>query len=491
MRKLILKKINHRGDARIAVEFDKNWEWINRIKSIPGRKWSATKNCWHLPYNAVSYERVRALFHESEIEILKNVNLEKVRNDKTFVKCNTTVRYVEYLHGEEVRKKVVGNRIIAKKEIPRWIELYVPFDKGGWIEVARNIKGRKWDVEKSCWLAPNVKASFRQLKKQIGLKHIYFDFEIETGIPDFYVDPIGSGKRKSKAASKQSELKQLTESQLAAIHKTEEQLTLKRYSTSTLKSYKNNMIALFLFYENKAPDQITAKDVEDYLLFCIRRKKISVSTQNQIINSFKFYAEKVLGQSKLWIDIPRPKKPKALPNVLSEKEVIRLLNAPKNLKHKLVLLIIYSGGMRLGEVVNLKTRDINIDRKSIHIKNAKGKKDRLINLADTVIPFLKQYLTIYKPTEWLFEGQTGGQYSKKSVQAIFYKAMDQAKISSYATVHTLRHSFATHCIENGYSTALVQEALGHRSIKTTEKYLHLSSKTKRKLKSPLDKLNLD
>lgn len=154
------------------------------------------------------------------------------------------------------------------------------------------------------------------------------------------------------------------------------------------------------------------------------------------------------------------------------------------------MLLIYSSGLRLREVVNLLVRDININGRAIHIKRAKGQKDRYVTLADTVIPYLSAYQKQYQPSYWLFEGQKGGQYSKRSVQSIFKNALEKSKVNPYATVHTLRHSYATHCVENGHPLKAVQSALGHQSIKTTEIYLHISNKFRKELKSPLDDLNL-
>ncbi len=516
MRKIIVTKIEHRGEIRIGLNFEKNQDWANKVKTIPGRKWSATKRCWHIPYSASSFEKLKSLFDERQIEIInpkvkqhrgevpplvkaeENENTRKDNDDQklyeqAFAKWNdydTPLSFEDYQLGDEIRKKVVGNKIIAKRVDEKWLALFVPGDKKKWIAVVKNISGRKWVVEKSYWKVPNVKMSFRQLKQYIGLEYVTFDFKIKKEIPEHYVAPFGK-YQKQKKTNKVKEVELLNEFQRSALDKVEEQLTLRRYSPSTIKSYKNNLISLFLFFDKSLPEQIGSKEVEAYLLHTIRLKKIAASTQNQIINAYKFFMEKVEGKPKQWVEIPLAKRPKQLPNVLSEEEIVRLLNALKNIKHRLILLMIYSGGLRLSEVVNLKTRDINIDRKSIHIKNAKGQKDRIIVLGDNVIPFLNSYLEVYQPTEWLFGGQTGGQYSKKSVQSVFYKAMEKAKITSYATVHTLRHSFATHCIENGYSSSLVQEALGHRSIKTTEKYIHLSLAAKRKMRSPIDRLKLD
>ncbi|MCP3929218.1 MAG: tyrosine-type recombinase/integrase, partial [Bacteroidetes bacterium] len=312
-------------------------------------------------------------------------------------------------------------------------------------------------------------------------------FQISADIPEEYTNPypIYQSKRK-KTSSK----KKLSPAQKEAITSLEEKMILERLSQSTIKSYKQHLVSLFLFYGKLHPESITKSQLQQYLLHRIRFQKIAESTQNQIINAVKAYWERVLKRGKEWIEIPRPKKPKKLPNVISTQEVIELIDAVSNLKHKLALLLIYSAGLRKNELLNLLKKDINTKRKAIHIKAGKGKKDRYVTLAETVIPYLSQYLIQYKPARWLFEGQNGGKYSGTSLQKIFERALEKSHANPYATLHTLRHSYATHCIENGHSLKAVQEALGHGSLKTTEVYLHISSEALRKLKSPLDNLNL-
>lgn len=282
----------------------------------------------------------------------------------------------------------------------------------------------------------------------------------------------------------------MTEPQQVAIQKTVERLILERLSDSTQKTYKHHLAGLFYFYKTILPEEISKAQVEQYLLHQIKFKKIAESTQNQIINAVKAYWERVLKRDKAWINLQRPKRPKKMPNVLSTEEVVLLLDSIQNLKHQLILLLIYSSGLRLGEVVNLLNKDINIHRQHIHIKGGKGKKDRYVALADTVLPFLADYKKQYKPTHWLFEGQYGGQYSKRSVQAIFKKALRKSRVNAYATVHTLRHSYATHCVEDGHNLKAVQDALGHASPETTQIYVHLSTKSLKQLKSPIDKLKI-
>jgi site-specific recombinase XerD len=186
----------------------------------------------------------------------------------------------------------------------------------------------------------------------------------------------------------------------------------------------------------------------------------------------------------------RPKTPQKLPQVLSELEVTRFLKSVDNLKHRCIMMLIYSAGLRLGEVTQLKINDLQIDDKRILIHNAKGKKDRCTILSDKALTMLEKYRALYKPVDWLFEGQTGGKYSERSVQAIFEDARRKSGINSRATTHTLRHSFATHLLEKGVDLRYIQELLGHASSKTTEIYTHITKKGFQKIKSPLDDLDI-
>ena len=193
------------------------------------------------------------------------------------------------------------------------------------------------------------------------------------------------------------------------------------------------------------------------------------------------------GREKAYYDL-RPKKPKKLPNVLSVEEVVRLFNVIDNLKHRCILKTIYSGGLRLSEITYLRIADIHSDRMQIFVHGGKGKKDRYTTLSKGLLKDLRAYFLEYRPEYWLFEGQTGGQYSVRSVQAVLKKAVKKSKINPYATVHTLRHSYATHLLEQGTSLRHIQELLGHENSSTTEIYTHVSNHEKQQVISPLDRL---
>ncbi len=186
---------------------------------------------------------------------------------------------------------------------------------------------------------------------------------------------------------------------------------------------------------------------------------------NSKINAIKFYFEQVLHQPQMFFDIPRPKKPLLLPKTLTKKEITKLLKVTNNFKHLLILKLCYVIGLRVSEIVNLKIEHIDSENMRVFIPGAKGKKDRYTNLPQTVLEPMCEYYKVFKPTDWLFEGQHGGQYSVRSVQAIFKNAMKKAKINKTIGIHGLRHSYATHLIESGADIRFIQDLLGHNSIK--------------------------
>jgi site-specific recombinase XerD len=205
----------------------------------------------------------------------------------------------------------------------------------------------------------------------------------------------------------------------------------------------------------------------------------------------KFYYEQVLGREKFFWEIPRPKKPFILPNVLGEKEITCLFNAITNLKHKAILFTAYSAGLRVSEVVNLKLEHISSDRMQIKIVAAKGKKDRYVNLSPVLLDVLRGYFKKSKPSPllFLFESEIPGQaYSSRSAQKVFQRAKQAAGIRRDITFHSLRHSFATHLLEKGIDIRYIKDILGHFSIKTTERYTHVSKEKLIQISSPLDDL---
>ncbi len=221
----------------------------------------------------------------------------------------------------------------------------------------------------------------------------------------------------------------------------------------------------------------------------IVKKGLSFSSQNQLVNGLKLYFGQV-EKTAIQIDkLERPRKQHTLPNVLSKEEIKEILEAPTNLKHRAMLSLIYACGLRRSELLNLKISDVDSKRHMLIIRNSKGYKDRQVPISDKTIEMLREYYKAYKPKIWLFEGQTTGEkYSAESLQNVLKQALAKAGIKKPATLHWLRHSYATHLLEAGTDLRYIQELLGHKSSKTTEIYTHVSQKSLQKIKSPFDDL---
>jgi site-specific recombinase XerD len=263
-------------------------------------------------------------------------------------------------------------------------------------------------------------------------------------------------------------------------------LEKQRYSGNTIKTYVSMFSEFVNYYAERELEEIDKEEIHDYIHYLVKERKLSTSSQNQAINAIKFYYEKVLNLARetYYFERPRPEKP--LPDVLSREEVQQILASVRNLKHKCVLTLIYSSGLRIGEAINLKVGDISFDRKTLTVKMGKGKKDRLTVLSDNAMPLLEKYIHHYQPDKYLFAGWHNDRYSYSSIRAIFRRALMDCGINKRLTVHSLRHSFATHLMEHGTDLRYIQTLLGHNSTRTTEIYTHVSRNAIMNIKSPLD-----
>lgn len=267
-----------------------------------------------------------------------------------------------------------------------------------------------------------------------------------------------------------------------------ELLKQKRYSASTIKTYSAYFKDFMHYFSESGLEKITSREINSYLLDLISNWDISNSEQNQRINAIKFFYEKVLRKERHVYEIERPRKERLLPDVLGKAEVGAILKATANLKHKTIISVIYSCGLRRSEAIGLKISDIDSTRMMIKIRGAKGKKDRYVQLSDGLLKLLRQYYTEFKPKEWLFEGQKGGQYTSESISALLKTAAQKAGLNKRVYPHMLRHSFATHQLEQGVDIRYIQSWLGHESVKTTQRYTHVSEHNFKNFKNPLDEL---
>lgn len=516
---LVRVELEHDLRMKVLVPWQQK-DWIQKIRSLPNRAWNKEQKYWSVPKDEPTLNRLKELFGKAlivsinisfndappKLEVAKNLakfppnlvmasaeHLAKAKLAYQQSQTNSFPQSIKELpaqyfkaiqKGCRVNKVFVGEKVIIQYANEAWLSVWVPYEKYGWIDIVKSINGRKWRPEEKCWIIPYVKDALERLS-QIDAGNLNFNFEVANNIPSVYEMPSRPKQRLSKK-------KELTAIQKRAVTAFEDRLLIERCSWRTIKSYRIHLVGLLLAYPKEKPSLIKADQVQAYILKQIKTKNISESTQNQLVNALKAFYERVCKQTDKVKSFIRPKKkPKKLPNILSKKEVESLLNCIQNLKHKAMIALIYSAGLRKGELINLRKKDIIFSRKCIFVKNGKGKKDRFVMLSPKIENMLHQYIKIHSPRYWLFEGQTRGQYSESSLQNIFTRAKEKSRVNPYITIHGLRHSFATHLHEAGVPLHAIKDLLGHNSIKTTEIYLHLSNKFSQQIKSPLDFLQLN
>ena len=294
---------------------------------------------------------------------------------------------------------------------------------------------------------------------------------------------------KSKIEEKRNShlINQIPNAHEAELHKFKKWLLQKRLSENTVNTYVDVTTTYIKYALLKKADIFSTKIVEAFSYDYIFMPNKSISYQNQFISGIKKFFE-YKGYSYEEIHIERPRKEKKLPIVLSGGEIKSIFNTITNLKHKALLSLLYSAGLRIGEAINLEITDIDSQRMLIHIKQAKGKKDRYTLLSEAFVKILRDYYIAYKPKKYLFEGQKGGKYSNTSAQKVLKTALFKAGIRKKVTLHSLRHSFATHLLEKGTDIRYIQELLGHSSPKTTMIYTHVTETSLKKIKNPFDDL---
>ncbi len=346
------------------------------------------------------------------------------------------------------------------------IKLYVPYAAKAWREQIKSLNGTFFHYHQKLWSIVNTSEGLARIKDVFGGQYEIKKMEKPTALP----------------------FKELTPKAIEALNALQQKIILKGYSNNTLRTYREAFIAYLVHFDNHDLSSITKDQIEQYLYRLKSKYAISDSRQNSIINAIKFFYEHVLGLPRTYYDLQRPKKSKELPNVLSAEDILKIINIPKNIKHKAILYTIYSAGLRKSELLNLRIEDIHSDDGYIFIKASKGKKDRKTILSHTLLTLLRTYYKAYKPAYWLFEGQDGEKYSATSVNVIFRRAVSAARVNAWATVHTLRHSFATHLLQQGVNLRYIQSLLGHSSSKTTEIYTHIISINNKTVMSPLDKI---
>lgn len=346
------------------------------------------------------------------------------------------------------------------------------------INLIKTFPDTKWSNSIKCWHMENSEQNVKEIKQVFrGIAKLNFDELFELRLP--------------KEVNKKETKAELNDEQKKKLDQFKEWLKSRRYAESTIITYVGALQTFLRFYSFKEVNEITNNDVirfnNDYIL----AKNYSASFQNQVVNAIKLFFKKIENTQLEFDLIHRPKRAKLLPNVLSKEEIQAILRSTENLKHKAMLSLIYSCGLRRSELLSLKMADVDSKRHVLLIKQAKGNKDRIAPLSEKVIQLLRNYYKKYRPKTYLFEGQgEGKKYSERSLEEVLKKSVKLAQIKKPVTLHWLRHSFATHLLERGTDLRYIQEILGHKSSKTTEIYTHVSTKQLQNIISPIDDLEI-
>lgn len=363
--------------------------------------------------------------------------------------------------------------------------------------------GARWTQTHKCWYVPLNKAAYNKVwfalegKAELEIQELLQYLEAKKKTDGAFPQEPDLLPVKEPEIISPEEIKQpvpaglVQEVNNGVLPYLKQELLLRGYSPSTIRTYMNEMRVFLIAIGNHPATEYTPQQLRDYLQYCYETLKLSENTLHSRINALKFYFEQVLKREKFFWNIPRPQKPLQLPKLLNETELTRLFNSLSNKKHKAMLFTAYSSGLRVSEVARLMLADIDAERMQIHVRHAKGKKDRYVNLSPVLLDILRQYIKQEKPPpkEYLFEsGQTGKAYPTRTIQQIFSNAKNKAGILKEVGIHSLRHSFATHLLDKGTDIRYIKDLLGHFDIRTTERYLHVSKKQLVNVISPFDDL---
>jgi integrase/recombinase XerD len=354
----------------------------------------------------------------------------------------------------------------------------------------RKLKGIKWCGTNNLWYIPLSREQYEQTKA-------FFEGKIS-----FDLRPLQEYLKQRKVAVAVQPQKKVSKTKvqllldyplgpenLTAFESYLRLLKLKGYSENTIQTYCGAFHYLLRLLGAVSVSTLNKEHVQAYLLWLLEKRGYSYANLHTTVNALKFYFEAVANRGREFYDLPRPKKRLKLPSILSEEEMVGLIQKTPNLKHRALLMTAYSAGLRVSELVRLKIQDIDSKRMLLHIREGKGGKDRMVPLSQKLLLTLRQYVASFKPKEYLFEGETGGPYGTRTAQEVLQEAKGKAGINKKGGIHLLRHSYATHLLEAGTDIRYIQAFLGHNSLKTTMLYTHVSKLKIETIQSPLDRLN--
>ncbi len=546
---MIASKVLYKGKERIMLQFPYNADSAMQLKTLADCVWSRTLQAWHIPATRSALEQVKKLFPELEYrsntpKVLEQAQIQQVATRPAESKPAVPIKQpgvsIEVFERKiiiKMPKNETDIQYLRSFRFLRWDKnnfcWVIPHYPGNLNLLKDYFKDRitAFTQHESISIAPKVSTSTTQIAPHqvliiatiSGRLRIIFVYNKELfsaikkqfaywqwdstnkwlTIPSseqyvqrligivrqLQLEPVLEHESPSKTQTVPRASVLDIVNYRAAPPEYAAKLTELRYSQHTLRNYVSAFTEFINYYHTLDIDRITEPQIVAFLRFLVTERRVSLSQQNLSINAIKFYYERVLGGTRKIYTIDRPRAEKHLPDVLSIEEVAQILRATDNLKHRAILTTIYSAGLRLNELIELKITDIDSQRMQIKVCQGKGAKDRLTLLSPRLLEILRQYFKEYKPKVWLFEGAGGEKYSDRSVQKILKHSLAKTTITKRATIHTLRHSFATHLLEQGTDLRYIQSLLGHSSSKTTEIYTHVTTKGFDQIKSPLDSLD--
>ncbi len=507
--KIILSRIFHRGKWRILVSFKYDIELTNTIRQVSGSCYSSTYNGWYISDDEEALRQILKAFRgKADIDTTRlirssgNATTETVekplRKKEELTIINPEPEETGRIEKSDNEDEIIPSEKNIRKVIERSrfspVEFRINEQDG---RLAIRFTGY-YDKD---WIREIV--SYGKYFYNEATQEFLLPWSVMTGdsLSDYFSScgvevkiikssPAAVLKQARRELGDEIRKRDLNQKAIAGLGRMSQYLDEVRYSARTNESYMALLELFFKYFNEKDPLDVSMDEVAQFVYDFIVNNGYSASYQNQMISAIKtFY--RISGKKNVDLEIiERPRKSRPLPKVFSKEEVRRILNSTRNTKHKLLLWIIYSCGLRRSEVTNILLNDLDRDRSILHIREGKGRVDRIVPVSAKVWDKLDEYIDGFHPVKYLFEGQAGGKYSVESVYRVFKEALHKAGIKKDVGVHSLRHSYATHLHETGLDIRYIQELLGHKSSRTTEIYTHVSRRNLIQVRSPIEDMDV-
>lgn len=503
-KKISLKRIFHHGKWRCAIVFPHDDELTAIARMVDGSAWSRTNSCWYADYNEVTLKQILRLFRgRADIDISSIARKEFVKDEKSFpdIKEETDHSKKIPVSPPMPEESISIERKADKADTSASFGVFDPvkftinrrdgrlvikftgrYDRE-WIQEMKLTGKVFFNKDTKEWLLPWSQLTVDSLSDYFSGRGVNVIVK-KSRVPELIQDR--RDEQRCEINSRDIGVKALE-----GIERWRVRLEEKRYSKRTIEAYLSQIKIFFRYYSNRDPEDINDQDISYFIEDHILKLGYSASYQNVMISAIKLYYSITRSRKVSMGSLERPRRSRALPKVLSKEEVTKIFSSTRNAKHKLMLWLIYSCGLRRGEVINIKLSDLDRERSILHIREGKGKTDRMVPVSPKIWEKISVYTKSYCPVNYLFEGQGGGKYSVESVYSVFKQSLRRAGIRKDVGVHCLRHSYATHLHESGLDIRYIQELLGHKSSRTTEIYTHVSRRNLFSIRSPIEDIDIE